>query len=328
MRKKLYDKINGRDVYLYTIKNGNISVEICDFGARINSIKVSDIDIALGFNSYNDYLKSGTYAGATIGRVANRIAGGRFILNGRPYYLNRNDGANHLHGGNIGFDKKLFTVAKQTASSVTMQYESLAGEENYPGTLKLTVKYTVRDNSLLIEFKAISDKDTIWNPTNHTYFNLDGENSSDCKNNLLSINAEYYTPADNGLIPVGEKRAVEKTPFDFNSLKRIGTDFDKEELKETNGYDHNFILNGEHAAHVESSKTGIKMDVYTDLPCMQLYTGGAIKPCDGKTRIYDKWAGFCLEPQFCPNAINMNGFENPILKAGENKSYYITYKFE
>ena len=325
--KKLYDKINGKEVYLYTIANGNLEVDICDMGARINAIRVNGIDIALGFNTVKDYACSGTYAGATIGRVANRIAGGRFELNGTRYHLNTNDGKNHLHGGNEGFDKKQFTVLTCSDNSVTMQYISADGEENYPGTLKLTVKFTVQNNCLLIDFESVSDKDTLWCPTNHAYFNLDGETSGDCRANLLRINADYYTPVDEGLIPTGEKRAVNGTPFDFNSLKQIDTDFNCEHLQQTKGYDHNFILNGEHAAHVERSKTGIKMDVYTDMPCLQFYSGGQLNGCNGKTIKYDKWAGFCLEPQYCPNAINMNGFEKPVLKKDEIKKHYIKFTF-
>lgn len=324
--KRLYDEINGKAVFLYTIGNDNLSVDICDMGARINAIRVGGVDIAFGFNSVNDYLCGG-YAGATVGRVANRIADGRFELNGTQYCLNTNDGKNHLHGGNEGFDKKPFCVVKHNENSVTMKYESVDGEECYPGNLTFTVSFTVEGKSLLIEFEAVSDKDTLWCPTNHAYFNLDGESSGDCRSNLLRINADYYTPVDGGLIPIGEKRAVKATPFDFNVLKQIGADFGREELKQTKGYDHNYVLNGEHAAHAESKKTGIKMDVYTDMPCIQLYTGGQLNGCAGKTIKYRQWAGFCLEPQYCPNAINTDGFEKPVLKKGEVKKHYIKLEF-
>ncbi|MBD5132368.1 MAG: galactose mutarotase [Clostridiales bacterium] len=325
MKRQFYDKINDRAVYLYTIGNGAIEVDICEVGARINALRVNGVDIALGFNCIADYIKSGTYAGATIGRVANRIARGKFSLNGQEYNITRNERLNHLHGG-VGFDKKVFDVLSVDNNSIVLQYISEDGEDGYPGRLVLTVKFCIDNNSLSIEFNAISNKDTLWNPTNHIYFNLDGENSGDCRDNLLLINSDKYTPTDNELIPTGEK-AEAKGPFDFSSLKRIGTDFDSAELKPTNGYDHNFILNSEHAAHVESKKTGIHMDVFTDMPCLQLYTGGAIKPCAGKSRRYDQWAGFCLEPQCCPNAINMKGFVIPILKTGEQKTRYIKYSF-
>ena len=190
-----------------------------------------------------------------------------------------------------------------------------------------SVKFTVENNYLLIDYEGVSDMDTLWCPTNHAYFNLEGESSGDCRGNLLQLNADYYTPVDEELIPTGEKREVKGTPFDFNSLKRIGADFDNEQLKPTNGYDHNYVLNGEHAAHVESSKTGVKLDVYTDMPCIQLYTGGQLSGCIGKTIKYNQLAGFCLEPQYCPNAINMNGFEKPIVKKNEVKKHYIKFIF-
>ncbi len=309
-----------------TIKDGNIEAEIESVGARINALKVNGVDIVLGFNSVEDYNKSGCYAGATIGRVANRIAKGRFTLNGKEYRLNVNNGENHLHGGNDGFDKKPFTVTEEIANSVTMEYVSADGEENYPGNLRFTVKFTVENNALLMEYSAVSDKDTLWCPTNHAYFNLSGEQSGNCLNNLLQINADFYTPVDGGLIPTGEKKAVKGTPFDFTKPKRIGEEIDAEELNVTLGYDHNYILNGAHAAHAESEVTGIKMDVYTDMPCLQFYSGGQLNGVKGKSGIYNQYAGFCLEPQYCPNAINMDGFEQPILKAGEINKHYIRYK--
>lgn len=325
--KTLFDNYNGKEVYLYTISDGAVSAGILDLGGVINFIKINGVDITLGFDSVAEYLKSGSYAGATVGRVANRIAGGKFSLNGKTYALNTNDGNNHLHGGICGFDKRPFEVLTYTENSLKMRYVSLDGEENYPAKLNFTVKFTVKDNCLTIEFEAVSDGDTLWNPTNHAYFNLDGESCGDCRNNLLKINAGFYTPADGTLIPTGEKRAVGGTPFDFNTLKEIGRDFGEKELKPTNGYDHNYVLNGGHAARAESVKTGIKMDLYTDMPCLQLYTGGALNPCKGKTVRYGKWAGFCLEPQYCPNAINMQGFDKPVLKAGEVKRHYIKLKF-
>ena len=230
------------------------------------------------------------------------------------------------HGGNDGFDKKPFTVTEETADSVTMEYVSADGEENYPGSLWFTVKFTVEDNSFLIEYSAVSDKDTLWCPTNHAYFNLDGEQKGDCRNNLLQLNADFYTPVDGGLIPTGEKKAVKGTPFDFTKPKRIGEEIGGEELNVTLGYDHNFILNGAPAAHAESEVTGIKMDVYTDMLCLQFYSGGQLNGVTGKSGVYNKYAGFCLEPQYCPNAINLQDYQKPVLKAGQIKKHYIRYK--
>ncbi len=325
--KKPYGNINGNENYIYTVGQGAVEADICNFGARINALRINGIDIVLGFNSSNDYVASGTYAGATIGRVANRIAGGRFALNGAEYSLNTNDGKNHLHGGSSGFDKKLFTVTEHTQNSVTMNYLSADGEENYSGNLDFTVKFTVKNNSLEIIFTAKSDNDTLWCPTNHAYFNLDGESSGDCRSNLLKINACYYTPSDGMLIPTGEKRAVKNTPFDFTAQKKIGSGFNAKELLATHGYDHNYILNGEHAAQAESEVTGVKMDVFTDMPCLQFYTGGQLGGVNGKSGKYNRWAGFCLEPQFCPDSINKHGFEKPVLNKYEEKSHYIKFNF-
>lgn len=325
--KKLYDKIDGKEVYLYTINSGNIEVDVCEVGARINALRINGVDIVLGFNSVEEYNKSGCYAGATIGRVANRIAKGRFTLNGKEYWLNVNNGENHLHGGNEGFDKKLFTVTEETDNSVTMEYVSADGEENYPGNLKFTVKFTVENNALLMEYTAVSDKDTLWCPTNHAYFNLDGESRGDCLKNILQINADKYTPVDSGLIPMGEEVTIKSTPFDFTKLKRIGENIESEELKMTLGYDHNYILASDHAAHAKSEITGIKMDVYTDMPCLQFYSGGQLNNVKGKSGVYKQYAGFCLEPQYCPNAINLKGFDLPFLTTGEEKTHYIKYVF-
>ncbi len=327
MEKKYFDKFNGEDVCLYAISNGRVEAEICDLGAEINALMVDGVNITLGFDSVEDYLQSGSFAGATIGRVANRIAGGKFILNGKTYLLNNNEGNNHLHGGNAGFDKRIFKVLRHTANSIELQYVSADMEENYPGELKLNVTYTVENDALTIRYAAVSNKDTLWNPTNHSYFNLNGEANGDCKNIILQLNADYYTPADGELIPTGKREAVKGTVFDFNAAKKIGADFGHKDLVATNGYDHNYILKGEHAAHAESEVTGIKMDVYTDMPCIQLYTGGALKTSRGKSRTYTHWAGFCLEPQYCPNAINAEGFKKPVLPAGQPMEHYIKYQF-
>lgn len=327
MDRKVYDKYNGRTAYMYTIKNEYISVDICDLGARINSLKVFGTDIVLGFDSIAEYLKSGCFAGATIGRCANRIKAGKFSIGDKEYSLNLNEGKNHLHGGTEGFDKKFFEVVEAESDKLVLKYESPDGEENYPGNLKLIATFTLDKSSLNIEYNAVSDKDTVWNPTNHAYFNLNGEGEESCINNLLQINGDFYTPTDGELIPTGAVTFVGDTPFDFRAAKPINYDFGNEALCATNGYDHNYILNGRDAAYAIGEKSGIKMEVSTDLPCLQFYSGGALKTCRGKTRVYGHWSGFCLEPQYCPNAVNMNGFDKPLLKAGESKSHYIRYDF-
>ncbi len=325
---KLYCMYGGRQCRIYTISNGDVEVGVVDFGAMINFIKVGGTDITLGYKNIDDYMRYGGYIGATVGRVANRIADGKFSLGGKTYTLSCNDGKNHLHCGSVGFDRKMFEVADKTDNSVTFKCVSADGEEGYPGKLELTVKFTVDGNALAIDFTAISDKDTLWCPTNHAYFNFDGEAVGDTCDNVLYINADKYTPVGPGLIPTGEKRSVFGTPFDFTVPKRIGKDYGCSELSATNdGYDHNYILNGEYAACAESAKTGISMKLYTDMPCVQFYSSGSMGNSEGKTGVYGKWYGFCLEPQYAPNAINTDGFEKPILKAGESKSHYIRYEF-
>ncbi len=191
----------------------------------------------------------------------------------------------------------------------------------------MTVTYTLKGNTLRIDYTAISDKDTLFNPTNHTYFALNGEGNGDCRSIELKLNADCYTPADSELIPTGEITSVENTPFDFRSAKLIGRDFGSKELIATNGYDHNFMANGELIATARGVNSGITMSVYSDMPCFQLYTGGAIKPCKGKSRQYGAWSGFCIEPQYCPNAINFTNFDKPIIYTDKRYEHYIKYTF-
>lgn len=260
MKKSLYEVIDGRESWQYTISGGDIQLTVCNPGARVNSLKIGGVDIVLGFPTSADYLASGSFAGATIGRVGNRIAKGRFTLDGREYVLNINDGQNHLHGGPKGFDKYDFELTEGTDDRLVFRHFSPDGEENYPGNLDFTVTYAICGNELKITFSAESDADTLWNPTNHMYFNLDGEQSGDCLGNLLQIDSDFYTPVDEGLIPTGERRFVGDTPFDFRAAKPIGRDIGDEALKGVGGYDHNYILNGSAAAYAISPKTGIRME--------------------------------------------------------------------
>lgn len=328
LEKKHYDMADGEEVTLYTLDDGFLSVDIVDRGARINAIRVGGTDVALGFDTVSDYIKSATYAGATVGRVANRIAKGRFSLGGKEYKLYINNGENHLHGGKQGFDDKQFAYVESDGESLTLAYTSVDGEEGYPGTLTMRVTFAVKGGALTMDYSAASDADTLWSPTNHTYFNLDGD-AEVCLDNVLTVNARYYTPTDGGLIPTGEKRAVAGTPFDFNSPHKIGERFGADELKATDGYDHNYILGSDKPAAVAfGERMGIEMTLTTDLPCMQLYTGGSMGRIVGKGgATYGKWGGFCLEPQYAPDAINQTAFEKPLLKKGEIKKHYIKYAF-
>ena len=323
----IVQKYLGGRIWHYTLYNNDISVGIENLGAAITERKVGGVDVVLGFNTAEDRVASGTYAGATIGRAANRIAGGTFVIGGKRHSLPCNDGANHLHGGNSGFDKKLFVLTESTYSSLTLSCVSPDGEEGYPGTLKFSVKYTLAGKVLRMDYFAVSDRNTLWCPTNHTYFNLNGEDSGDCRNNILQLNADSYTPAGDDLIPTSEVLPVKGTPFDFLKAKPIIADFKNPALRVTNGYDNNFIANGNDMAFAYSNKTGISLCVSSDMPCFQLYTGGAIKPCKGKSRKYGAWSGFCIEPQFCPNAINLKNFDKPIIYGDKRYEHYIKYTF-
>ncbi len=325
--KKLFDTYKGKSVYLYTLKEENIEVDIIDFGARINSIRVNGIDIVLGCNKVEDYFHDNCYLGATIGRNANRIEDSKFVLNNVEYKLTNNENKNQLHGGLEGFDKKIFKLENFDNNKLELSYFSKDGEEGFPGNLKLNVIYTLKDKKLKIEYKAVADKDTIFAPTCHAYFNLNGEGTGYALDNLLFINANEITLTKEGLISTGEKMKVEGTPFDFRQFRAIDKFKDDKALLNTKGYDHNFMLNGSHAATVKSEKTGIKMDIYTDMPGVQLYTSGFLKVNNGKNGPYNENEGFALEPQFVPNSINLEGFDKPILRKGENAYHYIEYRF-
>ena len=326
--KQLFDNYNGTAIYSYTLSSKNLEVEIVEYGARINALRFNGVNVALGYKSVWGSKESACYIGATVGRCANRIENARFVLNGKEYQVSNNENKNHLHGGIEGFDQKIFNVDYFDDQKIVLSYESKDGEEGYPGNLKLTVTYTIKDNDLIIDYDAISDKDTLFNPTCHTYFNFNGEEVCDCRDNEVYINATSYTVSNDKLIPTGEVQSVISTPLDFTKLKPLIKDIDEPMLIETKGYDHNFILDGEYAASVRSTLTNISMDLYTDLPCLQLYTGGFLQAKEGKTRAYDAFDGFCLEPQYAPNAINIESFKKPIIKAGEKVHHYIKYSFK
>ncbi|MCX7725416.1 MAG: galactose mutarotase [Chitinispirillaceae bacterium] len=324
---------DGKEAKLYTLTNSKgASVSLTNYGAAVVSILVPDRkgnfkDIALGFNSVDGYLsEDNPFFGSTIGRYANRIARGRFSLNGKTYTLAINNGVNHLHGGLKGFDKILWTTEKFTLDSnkISFSYLSVDGEEGYPGNLEVIVTFEwTDDNKLKIDYKASSDADTIVNLTNHTYFNLEGNGS--IVDHILQINANFYTPVDETQIPTGEIISVKNTPFDFTTPTRIGDridDFSNEQMRYGGGYDHNFVLNSNgslsHVAMVYSSKSGIKLDVFTTEPGMQFYSGNNIN-CkrEGKNGIvYKKRDGFCLETQHFPDSPNKPHFPSVVLRKG------------
>lgn len=331
--KKLFEVYNGKELYAYTISD-SIQVTVLTLGATVTSILVPSntgelVDVALGMKDAESLLNSGSYMGAVVGRCANRIAGGVFRLGGKQYQVTQNDGVNSLHGGDSGFNTKVFevTAVDERANSVVLRAVLQHFEDGYPANLALQVKYTVKENSLIIDYLAKSNNDTLCNVTNHTYFNLNGEGNGNALDNMLQINAENYLKVDESLIPT-KPSSVRGTPLDFRRVKPIGKDMrlDFSQLNNAKGYDHCFCLDGEHAATAYSTKTGVQLDVYTDMPGLQFYSGNFLNGQVGKS-VYGKHAGFCLETEYYPNAINRTDCAKPILRKGEQFHSQTRYVF-
>lgn len=334
----LEKSVTGIETYLLENDNG-MKARIITYGARLQKLFVPDktgsaIDVLAGFNDPEEFRNDrGTYFGAIIGRVANRIGGAEFTLEGKIYTLFKNDGNNHLHGGKEGFDKKLWTAEILDGAGLKLSYLSKDGEEGYPANLKISIIYTLsNDNELSIEYEAESDGDTVCSFTNHAYFNLDGKFESALGHEIY-INADAITSVDGELIPDGTIVKVKGTPFDFNEPKLLGRDINADDsliINARGGYDINYILNndGEHAVAAAYSKdSGIMMSVYTDRPCMQLYSGNFLDGFKGKTA-YPYQSAFCMETQGYPNACNVPSFDSIMLKAGEKFKSYTKYAFE
>lgn len=338
--------IDGKVTNLYLLKNDQIKVYITNYGGRIVSLLAPDRsgqigDVVLGFKSIDDYLSAnGPYHGALIGRVGNRIAKGKFKLGSETYSLPINNNENHLHGGPEGFNNQVWEVKAADDSSITMNYFSSDGEMGYPGNLDVEVMYSLNDeNELLITYKATTDKSTPVNLTNHAFFNLAGEANGTINDHLLKLNADHFTPVDKTLIPLGENRSVEGTPFDFRTPKTIGRDLNLQEtdlqMEYGGGYDHNFVLNKEKdgemslAAYVIDPKSGRRMDIFTEEPGIQFYGGNFMDGSDigkyGKKFLYRE--SFALETQHFPDSPNQPSFPNTILNPGEVYQSKSAYKF-
>ena len=335
---------DGRPVELYSLENEKgTRVSLTTYGAAVVSIIVPDKngewgDIALGFDSLEGYLNPGNpFFGSTIGRYANRIARGRFTLNGKQYSLAVNNGVNHLHGGPGGFDKVLWTAQPidSAMARVTMAYFSPDGEEGYPGTMKVSVQFTLTDNDEFeIRYRAECDTDTVVNLTNHTYFNL--ECRGDVLGHVLQLDAPSFTPIDETSIPTGVIADVSGTPFDFTRPKTIGQDIDRTDdiqIKNGCGYDHNFVLASGEAlrkvATVVSPVSGRQLQVLTTEPGIQFYSGNFLDgSLTGKQgTVYAVRNGFCLETQHFPDSPNRPEFPSTILKAGETFTSTTVYRF-
>jgi aldose 1-epimerase len=344
--KAPFGTADGQSVDLYTLRNVHgVEAKITNYGGILVSLKVPDRngkfdDVVLGFNDLDTYLKGHPYFGALIGRYGNRIAKGRFTLNGVEYKLAVNNGENTLHGGIKGFDKVVWTgkeIKTKAGPAVVLTYLSKDGEEGYPGNLNVRVIYTLTNNNeLKIEYSATTDKDTVTNLTHHSYFNLAGEGNGDILSHRVTINANRFVPTDAGSIPTGELRKVAGTPFDFLTAHAIGERInqDEEQLKLGNGYDHTWIINGRAgtlrlAATAYESTSGRTMQVWTTEPGMQFYTGNFLDgTLTGKSgKIYQRRFGFCFETQHYPDSPNQPSFPTTTLRKGATYKSTTIYRF-
>lgn len=335
---------NGQDVFSYHLANAQgMEAQILDYGGTVVRLTAPDRtgrweDVVLGFDSLSQYQRQESYFGVLIGRFANRIQESRFTLDGVTYQLTRNHGAHQLHGGLSGFDKKVWQ-AEMDQDSLRLTYISADGEEGYPGELRATVTYSLSDdNALHIVYDAVTTKPTAVSLTNHSYFNLAGHGVGTILDHVLRIDADAFTPVDETLIPTGEIRPVEGTVMDFRQPRVIGESIhaDDEQLKRGFGYDHNWVLNafpGEPALAITLTHpaSGRRMDVLTDTPGVQFYSGnhidqnGAQPGKDGRS--YAKWAGLCLETQHFPDAVNQPGFPSSFLRPGDHYRQHTIYRF-
>jgi aldose 1-epimerase len=345
VRKAPFGKApDGTPVDIYTLRNSKgVEARICTYGGIVVSLKVPDQngkfgDVVLGYDTLDGYLKSSPYFGALVGRYGNRIAGGRFTLEGKTYTLATNNGPNALHGGIKGFDKVVWEamqIASDRGPALELRYVSKDGEEGYPGNLKVTALYTLTDkNELRLDYTATTDKTTVLSLTHHSYFNLAG--AGDVLNHEVMIAADKFTPVDANLIPTGELRPVKGTPLDFTKPMKIGAriNSDDEQIKLGGGYDHNYVLKKPAgklalAARVSEPTTGRVLEVFTTEPGMQFYTANFL---DGSITgkggwVYKKRHAFCMEPQHFPDSPNHPQFPSCVLKPGETYQNTIIYKF-
>lgn len=336
---------SGEEVQIYHLENkSGAFAEVLQFGAILVKLCVPDrdgrlTDVVLGYDDLAGYEVNGCFFGATIGRSGNRIAQSRFTLDGKEIVLTPNEGANNLHSGPDGFEKKMWTASEisEDKNAVTFSRISPDGENGFPGEFNVSVTYEMtEENELRIVYGGVCDQTTIANMTNHSYFNLAGEGSGSAMDQYLTIHAEQYTPVGEESIPLGENAAVEGTPMDFRKAHKIGDEIeaDFEQLRITGGYDHNYVTDGYNKASIReiaeawSEKTGIQMNVLTDCPCVQFYAANFVDQEHGKNgHVYNKREAFCLETQVEPNAVNVENFHSPILEAGERYYSETIYRF-
>ena len=333
MKKHLFGQApSGENVYLYEFECGSLSLEVITYGGIIRRLAKDGIDMVCGYETLEEYVNDDSCQGALIGRYANRIKDGRFTVGGVEYQVAKNDhGKNHLHGGNVGFNRKVWNVERTEDSGILLSLVSPDGEENYPGNLKLNVAYTITDKSLVIDYNAVCDRECPLNFTNHAYFNISGVGSGSILGHKMTINADYVSEIDDELIPSGRHLPVENTPFDFRALRTVGERLDDK----VTGSDHNFILRGEPietvagrrlplAATVEDGR--YRLTVHTDKPCVQLYTANGMSGRHFRGGFERKpQSALCLETQFEPNSPQ---FGRAIYKAREPYHFTTVYTIE
>ena len=348
MEQKFYGKMSdGEEVSLFTLKNKNgMSVTVSDLGATVHNIIVPDkngnsTDVITGYATLPEYEKNPSFFGAAIGRNGNRIKDASFTLNGKTYTLSKNDHGNNLHSGPEIFASRKWnyeTENDESSESVTFFIQSPDGDQGFPGNLDVEVTYTLTDeNELMIQYYGLSDEDTVFNMTNHSYFNLNGHASGTVLNHKLMLLCDGYTPADRELIPTGEIRDVTGTPFDFREEKTIGKDIhaDDPDIASGSGYDCNLVIRGnrktedaEFFGRLTGDLSGITMEMYTDLPAVQFYTASTTNYPNGKDGAnYQQYCSACFETQFCPNAVNTPEFVSPVIRRGEEAVSLTVYRF-
>lgn len=330
---------DGRRVALFRLERGDLAVTFTDYGARITDLRLRGVALVLGHDRIADYVHERGCLGATVGRYANRIAGGTFTLDGVTHVIPRNNGENALHGGPVGFDRAIWRVAEAGDAGLLLTHESRDGDQGFPGTLNITVRFTLdADGALEICYEAMTDRPTVLNVTNHAYFDLAGEGAGGTLDHILEIAADSFTPVNAALIPTGEIRNLAGTPFDFRTPTRIGARIgvDDEQLRMGAGYDHNFVLRGAvssgmpgFAARLTAPDGGTVLELFTTEPGLQFYTGnhlGAGQRARAGGALFPH-AGLCLETQHFPDSPNQPGFPSTALRPGTTYRSRTRYRF-
>ena len=338
MNKEIFGFLDGQPVYKYTITDGKITASIISYGAVWHSFIVPDkngkpTDLVVGYNNLEDYLTRKGYLGAIVGRVANRIANAEFKMNGKTYKLSKNNGEHSLHGGFNGFNTKIWQEVSLAENSVTLKIFSPDGEDGYPANLEFFVTYSVVDNGVRIDYKTTPDEDTPIGPISHAYFNPNGEDGGACYDVSLQIDADAIVSINQERVPDGKLTSVEGTVFDFKRPRKIGDFINSNDatLQTYRGYDVCYALNGKgfrKVAEITGDKSGITMEVYTEMEGLQLYAGKVFVGVEGKTCTLYEGNSFCLETGRYPNAVNCSEFPSPFVKKGQTFSSSTLYKIK